>query len=1082
MKKIKLISLIAIASVGVIAAGSIPLVAKLNHLSYLNGIKEGNSSSIGNNSSQQTNQELILEGITAKLKEGVGYYDNGRAVPKFDDFEVYAHYKKGGEESEERLYDDQVKMVVPEGFVENGGTIQFTYKDHTFDFPVTLEKVAISKIKIVENPFVVYYKEGERLDINGIKVEGVNNDGSPCKVNVSDIIANSGELTAGMSEGVVLLKGNENVKGSFPITVVEEKDYDEGTLVSYETDGSNLLVKDGDKLSEADLSSLEVLAKYSCGNKKLLGKDKIAIEEGDKIISFGADLKTKIKIHDGDFSDELVVKIMTEKTLGAESSLTMEGFEKKTGNVYEIKEDGSFAETSTNETVLSSLKDAESQKVTFKFNSASFTTADVDIDLSLPYEKEGDDYASKTFALNQALSLKVNGISKTVSNDAMSKKVTNSDESKIKSAFQKLSLRNVDVIEGENTIEITVLGDYKKEDLALRNVCLTSLGDVPEYSFPSYLEGHELAKKDKMAEADFSSIKNYSFFKDSTGDLKIPYSSFIDNGYLYTFLGAYEGRKAALVKYDFDTMSQILSNMIIPEHAAEWGMLGGIVDLGGDELGLVRMDQGGSQTHDVTIYNKNTLAEIGKKITFHFPWNVVVRGLTFNKTLRRFAAYDGERTWLLDEEGNVLKQDFISKFTSWGDLTKHENITDLSGNDDYIVVIAQYGESEEPGNKQNYDFRTLVFDWEGNEVYHTPDGQKYRFDYTKMPVAEPWKYWNFGPGWESRAYQLIMDGDDTYLMCTKIANDGFFISSPSFVPNFAKHFDPTTLGGYIGKAANEEKVAKFDNKLLNAEGYKISIPYNGENKEGIIDSVVALNGKAYASISVNGGSQAAILAELEVTSEGVSIKRQSDVFELVTEENQEAEWTKATTIFTKDGKLGVFNNRNATMSFYDPTTLKKIPDSDLTVTGTNRTAIYGTYSDIHKKYVFFDGDKFYFADENGSLTEEGFGNKQPDKDEGLDSNVLNMQLTTDGDYIYMLYTQDGSYNAKIKIYDWDGQEVGMATVPLNGTVDGTGEFKKFNVKNIFFLNGKLYLDVFAHDGKGNFTYEASYDQTIFAKA
>ncbi len=1087
MKKVKLISLISIACAGIFVAGSIPLYAWTSYTNYLNGIANNgktdsnNTQASSSNNSENQNKELILEKITAKLKDGLGYYDNGRAIPKFDDFEVYAHYKKGEEEIEERLYDDQVEMEVPSDFVEDGGIIKFTYKDKTFDFDVVLAPVAISKLKVTENPYIIYYKEGEKLDIQGIKVEGINNDGTPCDVNISDVVAGENPLKVGDSEGAVSLRNNKDIKGIFPITVVKEEEYNEGDILSYDVDEGNLLLKDGEKLSNSDSSSLKIVARYSSGNKRLMSEDKITIEDDSKTVSFGSDLETKIKVENEKSVDELFVKVKTAKELNADDpSLTLNGFKKESAPVYVVDENSSIAESPKTENVLISGAAEENRSIAFKFNSASFTTADVSIDLASSYEKEGDSYVSKAIALNKAINLKVNGLSKTIDSETTAKQVSSSDETKVKNAYQKIFLRNVNIVEGENKVEIVLLSDYA-EEVSIRSINLTSLGEVPEYTFPSYLEGHELAKKDKMADAQFYSIKNYSFFKDDSGDLKIPYSSFIDNGYLYSFLGAYEGKKAALVKFDFSTMKEVKSNLVIPEHKADWGSLGSIVDLGDDKLGLVRADVAGSEVQEVTIYSKNTLKETGK-ISLQFPWQLVVKGLTFNKTLRKFAAYDGNTTWLLDENGNVLKENFIGKFQSWGNLTKHEGITDLSGNDDYIIVIAQYGESEEPGNKQNYDFRTLVYDWEGNEVYHTPEGQKYKFDYTNMPENDNWKYWNFGAGWESRAYQLILNGDETYLMCAKISNDGFFISSAAFNPNFAKHFDSATLGGYIGKASNEGKNPSYTSKLLNSEGYKIKVPYKGENKEGIIDSTVTLNGNVYATVSINGGSQAAMVAQLEVSATGVTIKEQSKVFELITQDKQDPEWVKATTIFTKDGKLGVFNNRNATITFFDADTLNVIQGEDLTVKGTDAPAIYGTYSDVYKKYVFFDGNKFYFADEDGNLTGKTFGNKQPDKDTSVDGTVLNMQLTTDGNYIYMLYTQDGLYNAKIRAFDWDGNEVGLATVPLNGKVDGAGEFKKFNVKNIFFLKGKLYLEVFAHDGKGNFTYEVSYDQSIFANA
>ena len=115
-------------------------VAEREHKKYLNSLP------------------LELVGITASLGDGVEYYDNGKAAPKADDFEVMAHFTEKGQSRDELLMSDVYSVKAPADFAQNGGTVTITYSwtptaeegeetpepvVKTAEVPVTLTHVAL---------------------------------------------------------------------------------------------------------------------------------------------------------------------------------------------------------------------------------------------------------------------------------------------------------------------------------------------------------------------------------------------------------------------------------------------------------------------------------------------------------------------------------------------------------------------------------------------------------------------------------------------------------------------------------------------------------------------------------------------------------------------------------------------------------------------------------------------------------------------------------------------------------------------------------------------------------------------------
>ena len=107
---------------------------------------------------------LELLGITANLGAGVEFYDNGKAAPTTDDFEVMAHFTEKGQERDEMLMPSDFELIVPADFAQKGGTVTVKYtwtsptaeegaepKVLTADVPVSLTHVALKKLTVTSN-------------------------------------------------------------------------------------------------------------------------------------------------------------------------------------------------------------------------------------------------------------------------------------------------------------------------------------------------------------------------------------------------------------------------------------------------------------------------------------------------------------------------------------------------------------------------------------------------------------------------------------------------------------------------------------------------------------------------------------------------------------------------------------------------------------------------------------------------------------------------------------------------------------------------------------------------------------------
>ena len=234
---------------------------------------------------------FTFEGISVELNDSVTYYATGKATPKKSDFIVTAHFSEKGKETNTILSITEYELYVPADFSTNGGkvTIKYVYQPEkdadatedprpiikTADIDLTLAPVVLTDLKLVGNPYRVFYSDDMTFDADGIQVLASFNCGETATLTASDLkVVNAGKLAAG-TDSVKLSYTNADVTLDIdvPVTVVAASAYDEGDIIGIRAEG-DVYVQNGQVISDLEPT---IRATYDNGNRLLIPSDKYVV-------------------------------------------------------------------------------------------------------------------------------------------------------------------------------------------------------------------------------------------------------------------------------------------------------------------------------------------------------------------------------------------------------------------------------------------------------------------------------------------------------------------------------------------------------------------------------------------------------------------------------------------------------------------------------------------------------------------------------------------------------------------------------------------------------------------------------------
>lgn len=260
----------------------------------------------------------VMTGISVKVKDGIGFFKNGKANADKSNFIVEGNYTIGNtvnqREYTEEIAGNEYTLTAPSDFTENGGDLVFNYtkteakKDENgevikdeegkdvyetiYDFTETLSidllDVKLDHLQITQNPYIVCYTEGDKFNIEGLKVDAIYNDGTKISDLNNSLLSYSKEkLSLDTSSFKVDYKYGENedkiISCYVPIKVMSKEEFSNGQL-------ENLVVFSDTTIEEGkDINSFKptVYGNYSSGNYLLLDESQYTLSGLKGVAEFG---------------------------------------------------------------------------------------------------------------------------------------------------------------------------------------------------------------------------------------------------------------------------------------------------------------------------------------------------------------------------------------------------------------------------------------------------------------------------------------------------------------------------------------------------------------------------------------------------------------------------------------------------------------------------------------------------------------------------------------------------------------------------------------------------------------------------
>lgn len=637
MLKLEKIILIAISSVAVLSSIIVPTASYISYKHYYDDAI-ANKPKPSNN---QTYDEPILQSISVRLQDGKAFYKNGKANPVKTDFVVEGTYAISELETiTDEISPSDYNMEIPSDFAINGGTISVSYKEFTSSLDIALIDVKLSSLYPLTMPYKVYYKVGETFDDKGLTLEAKYNDGTI--VNVDKFVIEKKTLTSDIKDiKISFTKDNETVDYLLPITVVEEKDYDNGDIVSI--DASESYASAGLKLST---NNFILRATYSSGNKLLLTSTDYTIVNGDDIVTLGDKTILKLNINGKRIDVDINVSSKVEAISGTLENAT------------------------AHSDYVSFISDSSA---TFKFNASHNFMGNINLKLRS---------TSKDSKLNDLLRVTVNN-----SLNSIDKNVVISKENK----FEVLSINNVKLFKGNNNIVIKCLKD--SFDLGDIDVTSTSenLKDTTLGEFVMSNDKVEFNRECVFGEGTPAAIDGFTHVQGGCSD---------DN-YIYYLFADELNHEAKLTKYSIEekTFVSKSNKFLIGPDSKDWTWDSGNITLIKDKI-IVTNYQGKFQAFD-----KETLTEVACPefkfpdfSTLFADWDESgsITAFEYNEKLDIYALsvrpvwwYPNSFLLLFDGDFNQIGEKITLKSNTdvkWGGY----KMRSLQSNDNYLYVL--YGE------------------------------------------------------------------------------------------------------------------------------------------------------------------------------------------------------------------------------------------------------------------------------------------------------------------------------------------------------------------------------------------------------
>ena len=314
------------------------------------------------------------------------------------------------------------------------------------EIDIALTPVSPVSLKIIDNPYRVYYSESMSFDPTGIQLEAEFNTGDKVVIDDNDISFSNTKLTQGTnSVKVSYTKSGVTVDIDVDITVKSESEYSDGEIVSIIPKGQIYFV-DGQNIASANIA---VVAMYESGNRYVLPANKYTVSTNTQYASLSEKCILSISLNENSG-----IKCTTEPVvilpLEAENAVLV-GDGQKILNL-----EGSSI------TLVEGFADGNT--MTFNLNSNALVKGQFSISVA--------NNGIRAVKLSDIVTLKVNGRCYLVPSDA----ILPARNSGRGYDFINVSFANIVLNEGNNVIEL-VFSNVENTGIAIDNLNIVNSED-----------------------------------------------------------------------------------------------------------------------------------------------------------------------------------------------------------------------------------------------------------------------------------------------------------------------------------------------------------------------------------------------------------------------------------------------------------------------------------------------------------------------------------------------------------------------------------------------------------------------------
>lgn len=975
---------------------------------------------------------LELLGITANLGAGVEFYDNGKAAPTTDDFEVMAHFTEKGQERDEMLMPSDFELIVPADFAQKGGTVTIKYswtsptaeegaepKVLTADVPVSLTHVALKKLTVTSKPYRIYYSDEMSFEKEGMEAKAEYNDGSYVMLTERDLgVKTKGPLEAGMTAATVSYNdGESEVTADVPVTVVGASEYYDGDIVSIDTDGE-VYLSEGDILANVKPS---VRATYVSGNRLLLGDSNAYTVEGNtEKASFMKNCVITIRLKDDSSISKRVAATVRNGIDAEDAGKT--GGEDVTVTGWAYDEDGMLVEDEAQTTAVEGASE-----LSFVLESDSIAKTNFSMRIA-NRTKEGGQIVPVNLA--SVAKLTVNGRYVPIDRNYVLAAQSAADADKY--MFTDVYLPDLTLNPGANDIKLTFVSPAK---LAIDRLDLTTKYEGKFYeSMSDYIS--ECASTGSEFDLDIEKVVDWTII----GNKAYAHGLCSDGEYIYAASANSDSPRALVVtKIDPATGEALASSNadnapMVTEDCAGVAYYDGKIIVNLADGGFMAAPAGEGFVNGVTFTAYDGFAFEGLD-------GITVNDIYWNNAAQRFAVRTSSNVLLYDANFKRVGSFALTADTAGG-------IKRMTGSDDYIFV--NYS-----GNG-TYTPVIHVHDWDGNYIGRVviPNTLDLMGDVVQDPNntnTQGITYHN-GDFW----FSIIKFG-------TSNGGDSSVVMRAS-LPEVSIDRDLNlNFGEFLASCADEHYEPQFE--VVPATG---SVGEIGDVTQGYTMGGISDGEYIYLALNTGGNVSTAIYkidpSTYEVVANTVAVD--TNIPRDESGEVVSPNYGDNSQLMIKDGVLYIFVIGNKVYSIplseiengAKPVEATDLPFGEVT-SGVGRTDVLkGAYwSDAVGKFTVVDKTgKMFLLEEDGTQVGDTITLRSY-------SGMKVTSVTGDDKYIYVAYSVNNQTSVPFDIYTWDGSFVGSGAPEgihlrqnVGGTEGGDPVHQPYNIQAIFFHDGEMY--------------------------